>query len=232
MEKLRLMFLSALALVFSAGMIAQDCKVFFPVEKGTEMTMKNYNAKDKLTGSTINKILDKQVDGSMLKVIFSSRSLDEKGKETGSGQLEVGCKEGTFYIDMKNYLDDQMMSAYKDMQVEIEANNAMQFPAKTDVGTSLPDADIKVKISNQGIPMFTMVVKITNRKIEGKESITTPAGTFDCFKMTYDVETKTMMTVKTKGTDWFSENVGTVRSETFDKNGKLYGYSVLESLTH
>jgi hypothetical protein len=228
MQKLSLILI--IIMFLGASVNAQDCKMFFPSEKGTEMTMKSYNGKDKLTGSTINKILDKQVDGNKIKVIFSSRSLDEKGKETGNGQMEVKCEDGVFYIDMKNFLDDQMMEAYKDMQVEIETNNAMQFPGSIDIGMPLPDANILIKISNQGIPMFTLSVNITNRKIESKETITTPAGSYECYKMSYDVETKTMMTVKTKGIDWFTENVGTVRSESLDKNGKLMGYTVLESI--
>ena len=210
--------------------MAQDCKMFFPVEKGIEWTMKNFTGKDKLTGSTISKILDKQVDGDRVKVIFSSRGLDEKGKEVSSVQMEVKCEAGVFYVDMKNYLDDKLMEAYKGMQVEIETNNAMQFPANLDVGTPLPDANIMMRISNQGIPMFALSVNITNRKIEGKETISVPAGSYECFKMTYDIETKTMMTLKNKGVDWFAENVGTVKTETLDKNGKLLGYSVLESL--
>jgi hypothetical protein len=228
MQKLSL--LSIILLCSWLSLYAQDCKMFFPAEKGTEMTMKSYNGKDKLTGTTINKILDKQVDGNKIKVIFSSQSLDEKGKEIGNGQMEVKCEGGVFYIDMKNYLDDQMMEAYKDMQVEIETNNAMQFPGNMDIGTALPDANIVVRMSNQGIPMFSLSVNITNRKIEGKESITTPAGTYDCFKMSYDIETKTMMTMKMKGVDWVAENVGTVRSESLDKNGKLLGYTILESV--
>lgn len=230
MKKVSLVLVSVIILLINCSLIAQDCKMFFPVEKGTEMTMKSYNAKDKLTGTSINKILDKQVDGNKIKVIFSSQSLDEKGKEIGNGQMEVKCEDGVFYFDMKNYLDDQMMEAYKDMQVEIESNNAMQFPGSIDIGASLPDANIVVRISNQGISMFSLSINITNRKIEGKETITTPAGSYDCFKMTYDIESKTVMTVKMKGIDWFAENVGTVRSESLDKNGKLQGYTVLESI--
>lgn len=228
MKKLSLF--SVAILLISISLYAQDCRMFFPVEKGTEMTMKSYNAKDKITGSTINKILDKQVDGIKIKVIFSSQALDEKGKEISNGQLEVKCEDGIFYIDLKNYLDSKMMEAYKDMQLEIEANNAMQFPSSFDIGSTLPDANIVIKVSNNGIPMFSLAVKITNRKVEAKETITTPAGSFECFKMSYDIETKTMMTMKTKGIDWVAENVGTVRTETMDKNGKLVGYTVLESL--
>lgn len=227
MQKLSLIFI---ALTIAISLEAQDCKMFFPAEKNTEITMKSYNAKDKLTGSTVNKILDKQVDGNNVRVIFSSQSFDEKGKDIGTGQLEVKCADGIFYIDMKNFLDDKMMEAYKDMTVEIETNNAMQFPGNLDIGTALPDANILIRISNQGIPMFALSVKITNRKIEGKETITVPAGSYDCYKMSYDVETKTMMTIKTKAVDWFAENIGTVRTESYDKNGKLFGYTVLESI--
>ena len=228
MKKLSLV--SVIVLLVSFGLYAQDCRMFFPVEKGTEMTMKSYNAKDKVTGSTINKILDKQVDGSKIKVIFSSQGLDEKGKEISNGQLEVKCEDGIFYIDMKKFLDQNMMEAYKDMQLEIEANNAMQFPSSIDIGSVLPDANIVMRVSDKGIPMFSLAVKITNRKVEGKENITTPAGSFECFKMSYDVETKSMMTMRTKGIDWIVENIGTVRTESMDKNGKLVGYTVLESL--
>jgi len=77
---------------------------------------------------------------------------------------------------------------------------------------------------------MTMVVKIYDRKVEAIEDMTTPAGTFSCYKMTSTIETKTMFTVIVKSTDWMAKKVGSVRSETFDKNGNLTGYSVLTSM--
>jgi hypothetical protein len=60
--------------------------------------------------------------------------------------------------------------------------------------------------------------------------MTTPAGTFSCYKMSSTIETKTMFTMVAKSTDWVAKKVGTVRSETYDKTGKLISYMVLTSM--
>lgn len=39
-----------------------------------------------------------------------------------------------------------------------------------------------------------------------------------------------MFTVAAKSTEWIAKKVGIVRSETYDKNGKLTGYMVLTSM--
>ncbi|MEQ9168598.1 MAG: hypothetical protein RLO12_20235, partial [Fulvivirga sp.] len=91
------------------------------------------------------------------------------------------------------------------------------------VGMSLNDASLKMSGS---IP-FKMEVNIVNRKVEGKESITTPAGTFECYKITYTINTKSIMSMETTGADWIAKEIGMVKSENYNKNGKLQGYSLL-----
>jgi len=72
-----------------------------------------------------------------------------------------------------------------------------------------------------------MNVWITNRKVEAIEDITTPAGTFTCYKISSDVETKMMMKISIKSVEWYAKNVGTVRTESYNNNGKLTGYTLL-----
>lgn len=215
--------------IFSLYTLAQDCEMYFPVNEGNEVEIKNYNPKDKLTGSTIQKVLKKESDGEGLTVTISTKSFDEKGKELGNGQLEVRCVGNTFYMDMSNYLDEQALSAYQDMELVIEAND-MEFPNDMDIGRSLPDASITAKVNSAGMTMFNITVNITNRKIEGKESITTPAGTFECYKMSYDIDTKMIMRIQAHSIEWLAMDVGMVRTESYNKKGKLQGYSVLTSL--
>jgi hypothetical protein len=76
-----------------------------------------------------------------------------------------------------------------------------------------------------------MSTKITNRKVEILEEITTPAGKYKCAKITYDMEMKMGMVIKLKGVEWISQKVGIVRSESYDQKGKLMSYSVLSSFT-
>jgi hypothetical protein len=208
----------------------QDCQMFFPTDEGAEMEIQNFNQKDKLSGTTIQKIVEKTTDGDALTVKINHQSFDAKGKELGKGDFEIRCENGTFYLDMRNYLDDQALSAYQDMELEIETTD-MEFPGDMDVGKNLPDANITVKVkADNSMPVFTMTVFITNRRVAAKEQITTPAGTFDCFKMTYDIETKMVMRIQAKVVEWIAENVGMVKSESYSKKGKLQGYSVLARL--
>lgn len=38
-----------------------------------------------------------------------------------------------------------------------------------------------------------MKITIYNRKVEGKDSITTTAGTFDCYKISYDIKVESSL---------------------------------------
>ena len=78
--------------------------------------------------------------------------------------------------------------------------------------------------------MMNMTTKVYNRKVEAIEKITTEAGTFECYKITYDVFTDAMIDINTKGIDWIARDVGTVRTENYNKNGKLTGYTELIKL--
>jgi hypothetical protein len=82
-----------------------------------------------------------------------------------------------------------------------------------------------------GTMTMKTVMNIVNRVVTGQESIKTPAGTFDCYKIEYDVET-TMMNMKTAGKvrQWIAKGVGTVRSENADAKGALTGYSEVTSV--
>jgi hypothetical protein len=71
---------------------------------------------------------------------------------------------------------------------------------------------------------------VFNRKVEAVENLTTPAGTFECYKISYDIATKMMVNVKAKATEWYSNGVGMVKSETYSTDGKLIGSNVLTAL--
>ncbi len=75
---------------------------------------------------------------------------------------------------------------------------------------------------------MNMNVIIENRKVEAKETITTPAGTFECYKISSEISSKVaFVNQKFKSVDWFAKGVGMVRTETYDKKGKLESYALL-----
>ena len=117
------------------------------------------------------------------------------------------------------------MGRYGDMDVAITGTNIF-LPNSLSSGQELPDAVMEIEV--KGAPIaITMSIKMVNRKIDGKETITTPAGTFDCFVLTYDtiIDSGVKMTGRTK--QWLAKNVGMVKTEDYSDKSKLRGKSVL-----
>ena len=109
----------------------------------------------------------------------------------------------------------------------------MEIPSKLTVGALLKDVNIKFSFSsNDGSPMppINLTLKITNRKVELKESVTTTAGTFECYKITEDVEMKSIFTSNFKSINWFSFEAGNVKTESYKGNGKFLSKSELTEI--
>jgi uncharacterized protein YjbK len=217
-----------LTLLFLYGR-AQLCDAYFPIEEGSTVEMKQYDEKDKLTGGSLQTVLKKTVLPTGLKLLVKTQVFDAKDKESGTMESELRCENGVFYFDMKKFMDQSQMSEMKDMEMEVESAD-MEVPGNLTVGQTLKDASITMKMSSNGMQMFTMTVNVTNRKVEGQEKITTPAGTFDCYKISYDIMTKVMFKVEAKSIDWMARDVGVVRSESYNAKGKLTGYTLMTAL--
>lgn len=68
---------------------------------------------------------------------------------------------------------------------------------------------------------MAMSVSITNRNVEAVEDISTPAGTFKCCKISSVVKSDMgFIKVENQVTEWYSENIGMVKSVTQNK-GKV-----------
>lgn len=210
------------------GMVgfSQNCESIFPVEKGTFMEMKSYDAKGKLTGTNRQTITDVSRSGDALLIKVQSEELDKKDKVVGTSELEMRCEKGVFYMDMKNFMSQASMEGMKDMEMSFDGTN-LEFPANIKPGDELKDANMTINFSSSAMTMMNMTVSITNRKVEAIENITTPAGTFECYKISYDMETKTIIRTSGKAIQWYADNVGAVRTESYSKNGKLIGYTEL-----
>jgi hypothetical protein len=214
-------------LVFVGTGSAQDCTFFYPMEEGTVMELKHYDKKAKLSGSTRQEILDKKISGGAIELTIKSTFFDQKGKELMTSDMTMECKDGIFTFDMDQYLNDEMMAGIEDLEFTIEGDN-LEFPAKMNPGDELKEGTIRLKVPE--MPMMNITTKVYNRKVEAIEEVTTEAGTFECYKISYDVFTDAMIDINTKGIEWIARDVGAVRSEMYNKSGKLTGYSELVRL--
>ncbi|NOQ70895.1 MAG: hypothetical protein GQ574_02770 [Crocinitomix sp.] len=207
------------------------CKAYFPVDVGTTLTYESYNGKDKLQSSDQMTVTDVIESTASTLIKVNMKSFDKKGEEASSTDVEYICEDGVFKISMESMMDSETMEAYKDMEVTM-TQTELEIPSDLTVGQDLPDADIEIIISSSGMQIMKMNVKITERKVEAKESMTTSAGTFECYKFSQTTNMKMMFIDKTyKNVDWYTEGIGSVRSETYTENGKLDNYRVLTNIS-
>jgi len=225
---LKFTFVTVFAIITSTA-FSQECHVYFPMEEGAEIEMTNYDKKDKVTGTYTQRIEEKEVDGDNLNITILQKVFDEKGELVHEGNFGMRCEDGNFYLDMNSFLNQEMMSTYEGMELQVDSED-LEIPSDLSVGETLPDANIAVAISNQGMKMMTITVDITERKVEAKENVTTAAGTFECLKMTYHISTKMGLRVQGNVKEWIAKDVGVVKSENYSKKGKLQSYNLLTGL--
>jgi hypothetical protein len=130
-------------------------------------------------------------------------------------------------FDFESMMNPMLFERFKDLEYDVSGKN-LDLPNDLAVGQNLPDASVEMNISMSGINI-NMNIKTTDRSVVARENITTPAGTFDCYAITYTSELKMSMGMNqtNKGKQWISEGVGMVKQEDYDEKGKVTGSSLL-----
>ena len=211
-----------LGLLVMTGIMAQnECSKFYPFKEDTKFQITSYDKKDKV--SAVIDYVVKESSGNTATLSYQMH--DDKGELILTSEYGMKCEEDGVSIDFKSLVAPGIMDQYKDMELEITGTNIL-YPNTLNEGQTLPDADMLMTIKIEPISL-KMTVKIFNRKVVGKESISTPAGSFECYVISYDYESK--MGIKMSGTSklWMALGVGTVQQEDYNKKGAVISKSVL-----
>lgn len=222
-----------LLVVFSLctfGTIAAQnaCSKYYPMKEGSSMEYTIYNKKGKSDGKTTYSVTDVKSSGSETSATFNIDFSNTKGKKEFETAYDITCTGTGIKIDYMSLMPAQMTEQYEKMDVEMDFSGTdIELPNNLSVGQNLDDANVTMKMSVGGIDM-NISVDIVDRKVEARESITTDAGTFDCYQLSELIKSKSMgvnleMTSKT----WLAEGVGMIKNETFRKNGKSEGSTIL-----
>jgi len=221
MKKILIPFLTlVLSFPFVNG---QDCDMYFPVTKGQVKEMSSFDQKDRLTGKSRQTVIESIQHSNSFEVTIFSEVLDAEDQLLYGSEISVACKDGIFYMDMDDLLAG-MANTMGDLEISIEGDN-LGYPGKMTPGDRLQDGSVTLNIAES--PMMNTTMTISNRIVEAIEDINTDAGTYSCYKISYDIETKSIITLRGSAVEWIAKEIGVVRSESYNKKGKLTGYSVL-----
>ena len=211
------LFPSCLAIFLSASTVyAQDCAQYLFLQNGKTIEVSVYNKKGDPNGRNVYSVSNVTTGGGTTSGQLASEIFDKKGKSVGKATSVIKCTGGVMLIDMKLMLPQQQAEQFNN--AEVKANDGLlEYPVAMNVGDALKDGSFNMDMNNRGM-VQTLTMVINNRKVEAQESVTTTAGTWNCYKISF----KSKITVKTgpigipfsfEGTEWYAPGVGIVKTE-------------------
>ncbi len=235
-------FASRFAFLFSTfalglGATAQNCQLT-DLKKNTVLEMTSYDAKNRVTGRSLQTVTAVTTNGPVSTATFHQQQFDAKSKPTMEGDFTLECSGNMMRFDMRASMgqQEQSMRAMENMDLEIQSDH-LDIPLGAQAGEKLPDGVLTMRAADKTSQMVMMSMRMnaTDRVVEAREAVTTPAGTFQCLKVRQllKMENTAMgipMRFEMASVSWYAPGVGQVRSESYRKD-KLVGSTVLTKLS-
>ncbi len=224
-------------LIFFTSLVikAQDCTLYFDFVEGTTWEMTSYDKKGKQEGKIKNTIIEKSNSSKGNQAKIKMEMLDVKEKDKVESEYTITCDNGNLNMSMDMFMSPEMtkqmeMQGMENIEVNMEMGD-MEFPKDLSVGMELKPCEMTMTAKMNGIQVMSMQSEIKDRKVLSKESITTEAGTFECFKIEQTTFVKMgFAKSESKSITYLSEGVGVVKTEDFDKKGNLVGYTEITKI--
>ena len=197
------------------------CGKLILFKKGAVIEGTSYDAAGKETSKTTTTVTDVKNEGGIL-TATSMGLMHSTATGDKTMNLIYKCDGNNLYMDINSML--QNFEGLNHIKGDIKP---LQFPLNISVGQKLPDASYTVSI-DKGVKMdITSTYK--NRTVTALEKITTTAGSWNCYKVTTDIDSdvqgldattkKIMDAVKDKMkmsmAMWYHPEMGIVRLEMY-----------------
>ena len=164
----------------------------------------------------------------MLQEIFDAK----KGDKISVSNLKWACENGTLHFDMRSMTlmgegGQEVNMGEAGMSADVTGDE-LDLPSDLSVGQTLKDVTYNVKVSMGTLTLMNRTYTVKDRKVESQESLTTPAGTFDCYKVTF--VTTGDKGGASKSAIWYAKDAGMIKTENYKDDGKLLNRQVLVKL--
>lgn len=218
-------------LIIFSVMSLKAQETFFPTKEGTVLIYKTFDKKDKVTNTLQYTIKQVSISGSDMDITYQCESIDPKDKLVFKEEITIHQKGDVLYLDMSNFINKAAFQQNGEIPAEIQVKgNNMEVPLNPQPGDVLPDANVEMALK-MGFINLKVSADVTNRKVEAIEDVTVKAGTFKGYKFSSDINSSAMgIKVKASNIDWYAKGIGTVKTESYDKNGNLQSRTELVEL--
>ncbi len=206
-----------LLLFVSYWAFSQKCGDYYYLQSNKTIEMTISNKKGKEAGKLVYVISNVGKKGNITNATINSEFFDKNGKSVSKASNKVQCDNGILMMDMKMFIP----SAQQEQMGDISATattSYLEYPSTMKEGDALKDASFAMDFTSKSGLGSHVSVDLTKRKVEGKESVTTSAGTWDCYKITYHSKMIFKMGIgipmNSDVTEWYAPGFGVVKTES------------------
>ncbi|OAB79671.1 TapB family protein [Cochleicola gelatinilyticus] len=228
--KTKLLFTFILTFCSALSFGQSQCSDYYPFSEGTTSQITTYDRRGRTAAIVDYTVTQVSNTGGSEVAAMQSVVKDEDGETIAETTFDIICSGETVAIDSKSLISPQLFEQYQSMEYEVSGTN-IEFPNNLQVGQTLPDADMQMRINMAGINM-NMNVGITDRRVTNLESVTTPAGTFNCFVIEYTMDMRMGMSRTGTSKQWIAEGVGMVKQEDYNRSGRVTSSSLLTAFSN
>ena len=174
-----------------------------------------YNKKSSPSGKLVYTVSDYKNIAGTSSATLTTETFDKKGKLEVKSTGVVKCTKGIIMMDMKMSMPPGQQLGITNAKTE---SVFIEYPLAMKIGDDLKDAHMEIETETKGMQQF-VTLDVTGRKVTGKEKVTTPAGTWNCYVITNNTKLK----IKTMGigipmnmelTEWFAPGFGMVKTKS------------------
>ncbi len=188
---------------------------FFGYKKGTKLIFADLDKKGKPTAHTMNEITKLEGEAPFnCTVEYSVTLLDDKKNPIGLEPMvqSYSIKNGIVTFD-ENSFAGQMMQG---MDVKI-SGTLFRLPSNAKVGDTFEDYSILLNMGG-----IKSTAHVTNIRVTAEETLTIDGVDIECVVVENHTASKAIG-IKSEGTQkiWYGRGYGAVRTETYDKKGKI-----------
>jgi hypothetical protein len=206
--------------------------------QGTKSKMGYYDADGKQTGSGTSEVTKVYTNGdSTVAIINSTFTSVSKPDAPHASEMKIACVKDAFVMDMGGMMNSMMPQQPGHEMKMVCTGNMVGYKSSYIVGEKLDDINMTMEMFSNGTSMMVSTIKITDRKVEAYADIVVPAGTFKCYKISYNTTSDTKMHGMSmpaqpphKSVMYYYPKAGMIRMEQY-KDDKIFSYSELLELT-
>lgn len=210
-------------------LFAQDCKNYYYLLNNAEVDMTVYDGKGTAVATNIYKVTAVKKEGTGMASDFNTTVKDKDSKVISTGKGKFKCTGSDIMVDMQMSMPNipQMQS----MKMEAGSGSSfLSYPSSLKTGQTLPDGEFTMSGNANGMET-SLQYRVSDRKVGATEKITTAGGSWECFKITYNVNLSLKMMamnlpMEVTATEWFAPGFGVVKTEYY-RDSRLMGSSAI-----